>query len=787
MIGHSQLKVVKLILLVASLALFVCFNRAASADDDNLPLTNDEGSTAGAQQQKQPPPAPRGDHAPDTKTSTTTSTTNKTVAPAHSSAVASKWSFRNHVIPVLTKTGCNSGACHGALAGKNGFKLTLRGYDPDTDYSVLIRQAAARRVSLIEPAHSLLLLKPTLAIAHGGGKRFEVGSLEYKVISEWIAAGAPPPSDSDPGIERLEVTPDNKTLAAGAEQQLKVQATFSDGRVEDVTRWAKYSSSDDAVASINDDGSVKMNGHGEAALSVWYLSRVASARLTVPFPNKIDASVFASAPRHNFIDDLVLRKLENLNITPSGAATDSQFIRRAYLDAIGTLPSAEEVKKFLADTAPDKRNKLIESLLARPEYTDYWSYKWSDLFLASSRKLQTKTLLSFNEWIRESVRTNKSWDKFARELVASSGTSQTNGAVNYYLIHKSPIDLAENMTVAFMGIRMTCARCHNHPLEKWTQKDYYGFANLFTRVSTKAGAAPGDTVVFSSPLGDINHPRLGKPMPARPLDGEALAPDSTKDRREHFADWLTSPENPYFTRMIVNRVWKNFMGRGLVEPVDDMRATNPASNEDLMNALVQDFVKHKFDLKHLIRTVMQSATYQLSSDTNSTNAKDDKYYSHFIARRLPAEVILDGLSQVTGVPTGFDGYPAGTRSLQLPDSRVDSYFLTVFGRPERLITSDAERTQDPSLTQALHIINGKTINEKLRTPGGTLDRFDKQNSSDEEIVEQLYLSAYSRYPTDGESERLTRALAKESGSDRKAVLEDLAWAILTGREFLFNH
>lgn len=784
MLRHSPLKFIKLSLLIFTLAALISFNQAASAGGDDF---DDEGSLAVAQQRKQPPPAPRGDHAADPKTSTTTSTTNKTVAPAHSSAPASKWSFRNHVIPVLTKTGCNSGACHGALAGKNGFKLTLRGYDPDTDYSVLIRQAAARRVSLIEPAHSLVLLKPTLAVAHGGGKRFDVGSLEYKVISEWIAAGAPPPADSDPVIERLEVTPGDKTLTAGAAQQLKVEATFTDGRTEDVTRWAKYSSSDDAVASVNDDGLVKMNGHGEAALSVWYLSRVASARLMVPFPNKIDRGVFARAARRNFIDDFVIKKLENLNIEPSGAATDSDFMRRAYLDSIGTLPTADEVKKFLADAAPDKRDKLIESLLARPEYTDYWSYKWSDLFLASSRKLSTKTLLSFNGWIRESVRTNKPWDEFARELVASSGTSQTNGAVNYYLIHKSPIDLAENMTVAFLGIRMTCARCHNHPLEKWTQKDYYGFANLFTRVSTKAGSAPGDTVVFSTATGDINHPRLGKPIPARPLDGEALPSDAAKDRRQHFADWLTAPDNPYFTRMIVNRVWKNFMGRGLVEPVDDMRATNPASNEELMDALVRDFVKHEFDLKHLIRTVMKSATYQLSSGTNPTNAKDDKYYSHFIARRLPAEVILDGLSQVTGVPTNFDGYPKGTRSLQLPDSRVDSYFLTVFGRPERLITSDAERTQDPSLTQALHIINGKTINEKLRFPDGTLDRFAKQNSSDREIVEQLYLAAYSRYPTDDESERLTRALAKESGPDRKAVLEDLAWAILTGREFLFNH
>ncbi len=806
-----NLKAAKLCLLVLFVAGFVCFNRpvASSAKRDSMSFTVDSNRTSSSlaasphAAQKQPPPQPRGDHAPAPKSATTsatttadqtsvkTSDTTRPVAATHRATelvTAAKWSFRNHVLPVLTKTGCNSGACHGALAGKNGFKLTLRGYDPDTDYAVLTRQAAGRRVSLIEPAHSLLLLKPTLTIPHGGGKRFEVDSLEYKVLSEWIAAGAPAPSEDDPVIQRLEVTPDARMLRAGAEQQLTVRAKFSDGRTEDVTRWAKFSSSDDGVASVDEDGLVKVQGSGEAAISIWYLSRVASARMSVPFPHQIDEKIFAQARRNNFVDELVLQKLKTLNIAPSHTATDSEFVRRAFLDAIGTLPTTDEVKRFLADQSPNKRAILIDALLERPEFVDYWSYKWSDLLLVSSRKLQTKTLLSFNNWIRDSVRANKPWDQFARELVVSSGTSQSNGAVNYYVIHRSPIDRAENFTVAFLGIRMTCARCHNHPLEKWTQKEYYGFANLFTRVGVKAGVAPGDSTVYTMPAGDINHPRLGKPMEPRPLDGAPLTIDAAKDRREHLAEWLTSGDNPYFTRMVVNRVWKNFMGRGLVEPVDDMRATNPASNEDLMKTLVQDFVKHRFDLKHLMRTVMNSATYQLSSATNETNLKDDKFYSHFIARRLPAEVILDGLSQVTGVPTKFDGYPPGTRSLQLPDSRVDSYFLTVFGRPERLITSEAERQQDPSLTQALHIINGKTINEKLRAPDNALGGFVKQNASDQEVVEWMYLAAYSRFPTPEEKARLVAAMSKESGGDtRRQLIEDIAWAILTGREFLFNH
>ncbi|HVG39274.1 MAG TPA: DUF1549 domain-containing protein [Pyrinomonadaceae bacterium] len=710
-----------------------------------------------------------------------TNSTAKTEAPVN-------WTFRNHVVPVLTKYGCNSGACHGSSAGKNGFKLTLRGYDPDADFAALTRQAAGRRVSLLEPEQSLLLLKPTMAVAHGGGQRFAVGSLEYKVLSEWIAAGAPAPTDHDPVIQRLEVTPDNKMLRIGDELPLSVRAHFSDGHSEDVTRWVKYSSNNDGVATVNDDGLVKMQSHGEAVISLWYLSRVASALVSVPYPNKIDSKIYADARRSNFIDDLVLKKLQSLQIAPSGSADDAQFVRRAYLDAAGVLPTPAEVKNFLADSSPDKRSKLIDALLERPEYVDYWAYKWSDLLLASSRKLSPKTLLSFNGWIRDSVRTNKPWDKFARELITSSGNVLENGAVSYYIVQKNPIDRVENMTVAFMGVRMTCARCHNHPLEKWTQKDYFALANLFARVDLKAGANPADTTVFNSPVGEINHPKMGKPLPPRPLDGEALPLDSAKDRRTHFADWLTTRDNPYFARMLINRVWKNFMGRGLVEPVDDMRATNPASNEELFKALERDFTGHEFDIKHLIRTVMNSATYQSSSEVNETNAKDEKYYSHYIVRRMPAEVILDALSQVTGVPTVFDRYPEGTRALQLPDSRVDSYFLPVFGRPERLITSESERQQDPSLTQTLHIINGQTINDKLRAPNGLIDRWLKEGTPDEQVVETLYLAALSRFPTAAEKTKLTSVLAGEQGAEaRRQVMEDVAWAVLTGREFIFSH
>src|SRR5579864_155689 len=509
------------------------------------------------------------------------------------------WSFRNDVIPVMTKIGCNQGACHGALAGKNGFKLTLRGYDPDVDYDTLTRQSDGRRVDLEEPARSLMLLKPTMTIPHGGGRRFDTKSLEYKVLSGWIAEGTPRPRDDDAQVTALEVFPAAARLAPGAEQQLVVRARYSDGQVRDVTRWVKFSSSDEGVASVDDLGHVKMNGSGEAAITLWYSSRVLYSRVSVPYPNKVDAAVYSKFPRKNYIDDLVIDKLKTVNIAPSPLCDDSTFIRRAYLDAAGILPTAEEVEDFLGDKSPDKRQKLIDGLLKRDEYVDYWAYKWSDLLLVSSRKLRTNSMWAVYNWIRDSVKTNKPWNKFADEIFTENGNTRQMGALNYYVLHKDPIDIAENVTLAFMGQRLTCARCHNHPLEKWTQTQYYEFANLFSRVGLKNGDEAGDIIVFAKASGDINHPRLLKPLPPTPLDGQPLSVDSPANRREHFARWLTDPKNPYFARAIVNRVFANFMGRGLVDPVDDLRATNPASNEELFAALAKDFVAHGYDVKHL--------------------------------------------------------------------------------------------------------------------------------------------------------------------------------------------
>jgi uncharacterized protein DUF1549/uncharacterized protein DUF1553/Big-like domain-containing protein len=708
---------------------------------------------------------------------------------------AFQWSFRNHVIPVMTKMGCNQGACHGALAGKNGFKLTLRGYAPEVDYDTLTRVSVGRRVSLADPPASLILMKPSFAIPHGGGKRFAKDSLEYRVIEEWIAAGAPPPTDRDITLRTLSVFPAVAVLAPGAEQQLSVRATYSDGHTEDVTRWVKFASPNEGVATVDDWGRVKMNGSGEAAITMTFLSHVLNARLIVPFPNQVTAEAYDRFPRRNFVDDLVIAKLKSLHLAPSKVADDATFLRRAYLDTAGILPTSEEVETFLADAAANKREKAIDRLMQRDEFVDYWAYKWSDLLLVSSRRLNSTAMWAFYDWIRQSVKDNKPWNQFAREIFLSSGSTRQNGALNYFVLHKDPIDLTENATLAFLGQRIMCARCHNHPLEKWTQTQYYELANLFSRVGVKNGAM-GDNIIFAKASGDILHPRLARPLPPTPLDGKSMPLDSPEDRRIVFTNWLTSPGNPMFARTVVNRVWANFMGRGLVDPVDDVRASNAASNEELFEALAKDFVDHGYDIQRLIRTILNSSVYQLASDANATNQADNIYYSKHIVRRLPAEVILDAMSQVTGAPTVFAGYPAGTRALQLPDTQVQSNFLSSFGRPPRISCDAAERSSDPTIAQALAVINGDTLNKKLSAADGTIGLFLKLGLSDRRILEYMYLSAFSRYPTDTERQALTTSLEgarPTKGAEpaqreaRRQALEDMVWAMLTSKEFLFNH
>ena len=713
------------------------------------------------------------------------------------------WSFRNHVIPLLTRASCNSGACHGALAGKGGLKLSLRGYDPSSDHFVLTRQSGGRRIDREAPHKSLFLLKPALAVDHGGGQRVEVGSADYHILAEWIAAGAPGPGDDDVRIRRLEVLPAVALLKPKDDLQLVVRAWYDDGHSEDVTRWAKFSSNEDLVAGVSQGGKARVAGTGEAAISVWYGNLVASARVVVPFPGKVDPRVFAAAARGNYIDDLILKKLIRLNIPPSGPCGDAEFVRRAYLDAAGILPTPDEVAKFVADRSTDKRARLIDRLLQRSEFTDYWAYKWSDLLLITTRRLPQPSVWAFYQFVRQSVADNKPWDRFARDVLTASGSTMRNGAGNYFVLHKDVSDLTETTALTFMGMSITCCRCHNHPLEKWTQDQYWGMANLFSRVGLKNGERGGAVLVQSQPSGDAIHPRRGVPMPPTPLDGKPLPLDSTVDRRKYFVDWLTAADNPYFARALVNRVWRNFMGRGLVEAEDDLRETNPPSNPELLDALARDFVKNGHDLRKLVRAIMSSAAYQRSSRPLPGNAADDRFYSRYLVRRLSAEVILDAYSQVTGVPTAFThlgtnardavvpygGFPVGTRALQLPDSLVVSRFLDAFGRPERGQTCSCERSGDATVGQALHLNNGKTLNDKLQAKNSRPARWLAQGLTDDRIVKRLYRWALGREPSAAERANFTKMM-KEATADghstRREAVEDLFWAVLTSREFVFN-
>lgn len=711
------------------------------------------------------------------------------------------WSFRNHVQSVLSKAGCNMGACHGAAAGKGGFKLSLRGYDPDTDFRTLTRQARGRRIVPSDPGRSLLLTKPSGAIPHKGGLRFDIDSLEYRVIAEWIASGQPGPRDDDPRLQRLEILPESARLSKGAAQQLVVRAHFTDGHVEDVTRWAKFSSANATVAAVTDQGLVTITGHGEGAVSAWYLSQNVIATVSSPYPTQVDSSLYAKAERANFIDELTLSKLQALNISPSPRCSDGEFLRRAFLDTIGVLPTVEETRAFLADIAPDKRAKLVEHLLTRPEFVDYWSYKWSDLLLLSGERLRPQALKTFYGWIRQHVEANTPWDQFVREIVLAKGSTVENGAANFYSLHQDPLDMAETTSMAFLGMSINCSRCHDHPLEKWTNNDYYGFASLFARVRGKGWggdfrSGDGHRVIFVDDEGELIQPRTGQPQPPRPLDGETLSMNATVDRREALASWLTSPNNPYFSKSIVNRVWANFFGVGLVEKVDDLRLTNPASNPELLTALAA-FLSEKskvggdahdraYDLKKLMRLILNSETYQRSSQIVAGNEPDERFYSRYYPKRLKAEVLLDIMSQVTGSPTSFKDFPAGTRAMQLPDANVASDFLKTFGRPERIITCECERSDEPSMTQVLHILNGDTLVQKLESKSNHLEGFLTANTPTEQIIENIYLAALCRFPTDAERTGLLNVVAAASSNERRQALEDLYWSVLSSKEFLFN-
>jgi hypothetical protein len=709
-------------------------------------------------------------------------------------------SFRNQVQPILARYGCSTGACHGAAGGQGGFRLSLLGYDDLGDHVNITRSAQARRITLDDPARSLLLLKATKTIAHKGGEKFKINSPEYEILAQWIAEGAQGPKNSDARIDRIEITPKHSTLKAGAELPLKVTAFFNDGKNEDVTRWVRYTSGNQSVATVDTDGKVKVVGKGEGTVTAWYLSKLSIATISVPFEQPVLAEAFDAFVPRNFIDERVKEKLVELNIPPSNRCEDHDFIRRAYLDTIGVLPTPEETRAFLADTKPDKRDRLIESLLRRPEFVDYWAYKWCDLFLVNSDKLPVGPMWSYYQWIRRNVELNTPWDEMVRDLLTATGSTLENGAGNFFVLHDEPTKLAETVSVAFLGMSIACAKCHNHPMEKWTNDQYFAYANLFSRVRLKNGAVTDERVVFHSPEGDLVQPLSGKAQPPTPLDAKPVSLTSSEDRRVPLAKWLTAPQNPWFSRSITNRVWKNFFGTALVESVDDLRMTNPASNEKLLNDAAAHLAQQKFDLKALMRTILQSETYQRSSEALAENKDDTRFYARYYPKRLMAEVMLDASSQVTAVPTSFNvnkrnankgvgaAYPMGYRALQLPDNNTISYFLSSFGRPDRVQTCDCERTNEPSMAQALHIANGDTLNQKLSAKDNQITKLLSSGKDDAAITEESYILALSRPPTDKEKASVVKLLSEaKSPEEKRTTLEDIFWGLMSSREFLFNH
>ncbi len=719
------------------------------------------------------------------------------------------WEFGNHVQSVLSRSGCNMGACHGALAGKGGFRLSLRGYDADTDHFNITRQDLGRRVELSAPSMSLVVSKPSGVIEHKGGVRLPTSASDYRLMLDWIARGAKGPRESDPTLVKLEVLPEAVQLARGDQEQLIVRAHYSNGRIEDVTRWAKFNSSDESIALVDEYGKLKIIGPGQGAVVAWFASRIVMARVRVPFvdstqdrPSLLD--IQTAMGRANAIDDHVANQLFLLGLMPSRRVGDAEFLRRSSLDATGTLPTQAQVEAFLADSSPDKRAKWIDGLLASPEFVDYWAYRWSDMLMLNSNLLRADGVRAYYQWIRSQVERNTPWDVLVREILVARGEALENGATNFYAINQDPEGMTENACQAFLGLSIGCAKCHNHPLEKWTNDQYYAMANMFARVRAKGWGGEvrdGDSArtVYVVDRGDLIQPLRGKPQPPAPLDAEPIDKDSPEDRRVVLAQWMTAPENPYFTDAIVNRVWAAFFGIGIVNAVDDLRASNPASNPELMRELRESLIADKYDLKSLMRRIMNSETYQRSSEVADGNRDDQKYFSRYYPRRLMAEVILDAITSVTEIPSDFTKvsflggdkrdtkfYPKGTRAIQLFDSSVDSNFLKTFGRNQRRITCECERSDEPSIIQVLNLSNGDTLNQKLSEPGGIVDAWMERGEDHRSLIRTAYLRALSRFPTETELSDLEKEMSQPDLDPRIAV-EDLLWSLMASKEFLFNH
>ncbi len=693
-------------------------------------------------------------------------------------------SFRRDVIPAFSQAGCNMGACHGTPTGKGGFRLSLRGYLPDQDFQILTRETGGRRINTMAAESSLLLRKPLGEVAHEGGLRLSRGTKTYEYLHDWIAEGAKD-DPKGPTAVRLEIAPGARVLLApAATQQLLARVHYSDGSSRDVTPICYYDSSNPEIAEVGTDAHVRFKTRGEVAVIAHYLNLVANVRLThlVEVPGFAEAKV----PRDNVVDQTVFAKLNRMRIRPSDLCSDREFIRRAYLDVIGVLPRPEEVERFLAMPEKTRRNAVIDELLDRPEFYDFWALKFADILRSNGRLIQSKGAYAFHRWIRASLEQDVPLDRFVQELLTAEGSTFKNPAANYYRISRDPESAVETTAQLFLGVRIQCAKCHNHPFERWTQDDYYGFAAFFSQVGRKKGNLPDEEVVYPSGSGEVRQPRTGETMKPKALGGPVMdGPKAPEDRRVRLASWLSSADNPFFAKSLVNRVWYHLMGRGIVEPVDDFRDSNPASNDELLDGLTAEFVKEGYLLRPLIRTILRSRTYQLSAVTNSMNVDDTLYFSHCQTKLLPAEVLLDAISAVTATSTKFDGLPMGARACQIPDGKMENPFLKTFGRPARELACECERESESNLSQALQLIGGATVNGKLRDEKGRMSTLAASKKAPEEIARELYEVALSRNPTPAEREAAVKHLT--AAKNRREAVEDLGWVLINSKEFLFRH
>lgn len=718
--------------------------------------------------------------------------------------------FATDVVPTLTRLGCNGGGCHGKATGQNGFRLSLLGYEPDVDYDAIVKEARGRRISHAVPRQSLLLLKATAQVPHGGGKRLDVDSPEHRVLHDWIAQGAAPPRANDPTLVRITITPDKFTFTRPNQSlALRVIGHYSNNVIRDITGTAVYQSNEPDIADIGENGVIlSKDQSGLFAVMVRHGEQMAVFHGVVLNPPGMEPTADANPPSANppsantflpvtFIDRLLIEHWKKMGIKPSALISDAEFLRRLSLDIRGTLPTTEELDRYVDDRATDKRLKVIDRMLESAEHASFFALKWADILrnrgagYATSKQRQGTAL--FTGWIRDSIDRNLPYDQFATAILTASGSQEENPPTVWYRTVRTTQDYIESVAQAFLGVRIQCAQCHHHPAERWSQDDYYGLAAAFARVGRKGGFAdaevPTNETIYLASEGQLIHPRTGHAVPPRPLGGAAFALQSYDDPRRALARWMTAPDNPYFARTMANRTWAHFLGRGIVHPIDDFRSTNPPVIPELLDALAADFIAQRYDTRHLIRTICNSSVYSLSSIPNASNGSDQQSFARFYPKRLPAEVLLDAISDVLESPSRFSNvageFPAGTRAIELPDEAVPSQFLDVFGRPARNSACECERVSAPALGQTLALVSSNDIQQKLTTPNGYVDKLASAGPEYRTHVRSIFQRVFARPPRD--SELQTAVVFLESQTDAKEGYRSLLWALLATNEFLFNH